>query len=103
MCTIKEDFLDEIKDKPTIHAACITYGSDWANNQKKVFLKIGYSPIDYDVFLSQIDIEFDGGFGSQEVFGYTWYDDGTWSERHEYDGSEWWEYKKTPDIPKECI
>lgn len=25
--------------------------------------------------------------------------DGTWLERHEYDGSEWWEYKSTPIKP----
>jgi hypothetical protein len=27
--------------------------------------------------------------------------DGTWSERGEYDGSEWWNYQKCPDIPSE--
>lgn len=27
--------------------------------------------------------------------------DGSWLERAEYDGSEWWEYKKTPEKPLE--
>lgn len=41
--------------------------------------------------------DYDAGFGGQEVnedlkvVGKDW-----WLERHEYDGSEWWEYKKLP-------
>lgn len=26
--------------------------------------------------------------------------DGSWFERHEYDGSEWWEYKEKPAVDK---
>ena len=43
---------------------------------------------------------YDEGFGSQEVatnllvVGDNW-----WLERHEYDGSEWWEYKEMPNTP----
>lgn len=44
-----------------------------------------------------LDFEYDIGYGGQELFGYIWYDDGTWSSRGEYDGSEWWEYIKCPD------
>ena len=47
--------------------------------------------------LPLIDFDYDNGYGSQKLFGYIWYTDGTWSERGEYDGSEWWEYKKMPD------
>lgn len=45
---------------------------------------------------------YDEGFGGQEVatdikvVGDFW-----WLERHEYDGSEWWEYKELPAKPKE--
>ena len=45
---------------------------------------------------------YDEGYGAQEVatdllvVGDNW-----WLERHEYDGSEWWEYKEMPNIPKE--
>lgn len=42
------------------------------------------------------DLSYDSGFGGQELFGYIWYEDGTWSERGEYDGSEWWEHKDRP-------
>ena len=49
-----------------------------------------------DQVLPQLDFEYDAGYGGQFLFGYIWYADGTWSERGEYDGSEWWEYKKRP-------
>ena len=26
------------------------------------------------------------------------FEDGTWLERGEYDGSEWWEYKQKPTL-----
>ena len=42
---------------------------------------------------------YDSGFGSAEVnedlkiIGYNW-----WMERREYDGAEWWEFKKRPQL-----
>ena len=49
-----------------------------------------------DQVLPQLDFEYDQGYGGQYLFGYIWYADGTWSERGEYDGSEWWEHKEKP-------
>ena len=46
--------------------------------------------------LESLDFEYDDGYGGQELFGYVLLDDMDWLERHEYDGSEWWEYKKYP-------
>ncbi len=49
----------------------------------------------FAVKASQID--YDSGYGGQElasnlvVVGPDW-----WLERHEYDGSEWWEFKTLP-------
>ncbi|EOL45797.1 hypothetical protein [Enterococcus caccae] len=43
---------------------------------------------------------YDNGYGGEEtatdllVVGEDW-----WLERHEYDGAEWWEYKKIPTEP----
>lgn len=45
---------------------------------------------------------YDAGYGAQKVakdllvVGEYW-----WLERHEYDGSEWWEYKEMPNMPEE--
>jgi hypothetical protein len=41
------------------------------------------------------------GYGGQTLFGTIWYTDGTWSTRGEYDGSEWWDHKTRPDVPKQ--
>ncbi len=47
--------------------------------------------------LPMLEFEYDCGFGSQELNGYIWYTDGTWSNRGEYDGSEWWQHQSRPD------
>lgn len=45
-----------------------------------------------------LDFSYDSGYGSQELFGFVLYSDGTWSEREEYDGSEWWVHREPPTI-----
>ena len=48
--------------------------------------------------LELMDFEYDDGYGGAEIardlviVGKDW-----WLERHEYDGSEWWEYKELPE------
>ena len=55
---------------------------------------------DMEEILEFLDREYDGGYGFQELFGTIWYEkEGTWSERDEYDGSEWWVYKECPELP----
>ena len=55
-------------------------------------------------FLSEADTDYDNSYGIEEVnmalvvVGNDW-----WLERHEYDGSEWWEYKKKPEKPKRQV
>lgn len=50
--------------------------------------------------LPKLDFEYDDGYGHQRLYGNIWFSDGTWSEREEYDGSEWWEYRLgCPDLP----
>lgn len=46
--------------------------------------------------ISNLNIEYDDGFGGQELFGIVRFKDGTWFTRGEYDGSEWWEYHAVP-------
>ena len=53
-------------------------------------------------FWELADVEYDDSYGAAEVavdlivVGADF-----WLERHEYDGSEWWEYKTLPKEPKE--
>lgn len=48
------------------------------------------------------DFEYDNGFGGQEIPPdlNIIFSDGSWLERGEYDGSEWWAFKQTPKIPQ---
>ena len=44
--------------------------------------------------------EYDDGYGGTEINeGLMVVGDSWWLERHEYDGSEWWEYKEYPKMP----
>lgn len=54
--------------------------------------------ITWEQFASLADFDYDDGFGGVQIreelliVG----DDDWWLERHEYDGSEWWEFKRLP-------
>ena len=58
---------------------------------KYIVLKEGHTQAEFDEFLQQLDDEYWDGFGGQELYGYVMFYDESWLERHEYDGSEWWE------------
>ena len=47
---------------------------------------------------SNLNFDYDEDYGSQELYGIVLFDDNSWLERAEYDGAEWWEYKKPPTI-----
>ena len=102
MTNCKKEFLEETKGLEIL-CADIEYGDDyWDESSKKhATLQVGFSDNELALFLSAINFEYDAGYGGQEVFGTIWYKDGTWSERGEYDGSEWWEHKTRPEIPDE--
>ena len=58
--------------------------------------------IELDEFVQFIsDFQYDSGYGCEYVppFILKMYD-GTWYERAEYDGSEWWKFNKAPDAPE---
>lgn len=103
MINAKEEFLAHIHGKESVACAVIRdYDAGWDDEEgKQIFLPMNYNRQQYDAFIAQLDFEYYAGYGGQEVYGVIWYEDGTWSERGEYDGSEWWEYKKSPVIPKE--
>lgn len=94
MINAKNEFIGQIGNKKVL-CCCLILG------KKSFELTTGWTNDDWNLFISSIDFEYDNGWGSQELFGTIWYTDGTWSERKEYDGSERWEYKSCPEIPKE--
>jgi hypothetical protein len=63
-----------------------------------------YGYFDWEYFVKIADIEYDNSYGAAEVakdlvvVGDDW-----WLERKEYDGSEWWTFKKLPIKPQNKI
>ena len=61
--------------------------------------KSDHSKMTVKEFLEHANFEYDDGYGLEEIntelilVGKDF-----WLERHEYDGSEWWEYKSMPNI-----
>lgn len=63
---------------------------------------VSFGWFSWDDFAGLANKTYNSGFGGQEVAsdlvvaGKNW-----WLERHDYDGSEWWEYKEQPQRPNE--
>jgi hypothetical protein len=99
----REEFLHHVDNRGGKEVLCaeITHQNDADKENVDVFwLPVGYGKEAGEKFLAMLDFEYDDTFGSQEVFGYIWFKDGTWSERMEYDGTEWYVHKSLPEIPE---
>lgn len=55
----------------------------------------------HDFFRMADEIDYDNGYGWQEIDPelYVMMKDGSWFEREEYDGSEWWHHVEVPMKP----
>lgn len=95
------EILQHIEGRPV---KCIhLHGREsWDPEEKgpAMFLPIGYTQEQFEQFLAVLNVHYDSGYGGQNLFGHIWYMDGTWSERGEYDGSEWWDHKYAPELPE---
>jgi hypothetical protein len=99
----KTEFLRAIGERKVL-CAQIRYEWDYGEESfTEYLLPAGYTPDQMLSFLQSLDFEYDNGYGGQELFGTIWYTDGTWSERGEYDGSEWWEYMSRPTVPASLL
>lgn len=96
----KTEFLSVVRDMKVL-CALIEIEPMFTDEFQKFPLKVGYTKKEYEEFLDSIDFNYDSGWGSQNLYGFIWFEDGTWMERYEYDGSESWDYKKCPEIPPE--
>jgi hypothetical protein len=95
----KDELLNLLKNQGvTLKCAIVQYGDHYSDAQNIFTLRCGFTPVEYDTFLTALDFNYDDGYGCQELFGTLWFSDGTWAERRVYDGSEWWERKVMPEI-----
>lgn len=97
MANAKEEFLEEIKDKKLICARIGLDENHFGDSPDWNILKPNYSQEDFDNFCKELDFEYDDGYGSQELFGIILFED-SYSDRYEYDGSEYWNNHKMPTI-----
>ena len=105
MTNAKQEFLDHIATETgnrTVRCAIITTCS--YDNPKQCILPVGYTKEDQEMFLEQIDFNYDAGYGVKELDGIIWYTDGlTWSARGEDAGSEWWDFNVVPTITPKLL
>jgi len=81
----------------SIAFAKIHYGDEMFEESIIAKLRSNRKESDELKFLDTLNsINYDNGYGGQELFGTIVFKDGTWLERGEYDGSEWWEHRKLP-------
>jgi hypothetical protein len=98
MTNIGEELLEHFKDigNPTISYWSMKYVDSDSDRPVMTFKDAGY--IDEPLFSTLVHINYNSGYGTQHLFGYVVYEDGTWSERVEYDGMESWVHRVCPDI-----
>ena len=94
MINLKKETLKDISDSN--HSLedidyCYIYQEGRFGDEVKVYTK-------GDFRTDLLNFNYDEGFGGQEVGGFIVFKDGTWLDRREYDGSEWWELQCKPII-----
>jgi len=107
MANAKEEFIMHVGNK-IVKCASIVYCPysfmDEDEKESSAYrLLVGYTQEQYNAFVDSLDFTYDDGYGLQELYGYIWFTDGTYSDRHEYDGSEHWDYHRAPGIPVSLI
>ena len=96
----QKEFQIFVKDKAPVICAyvmSIDYCED--GPPTPICLLLGFTEDEYLQFLAKLNFGYDSGYGSQNLDGIIWFRDGSWATRGEYDGSEWWDYHKRPDVP----
>lgn len=103
---VKKEFISHLekiqKNNKEVISAIIAL-KRFLDTDLKIVLNPNYNESEYNNFLKALNVKYNDGFGMQELYGYIWYNDGTWSERYEYDGSEYWVYKKCPSFQDKFI
>jgi hypothetical protein len=87
----KKELLEHIKDRAVEYVQVTRENRYYETQPIQGTLAEVLPALDFDYY--------EGHKGGQELIGTIWYVDGTWSERDEYDGSEWWSHRVRPALP----
>jgi hypothetical protein len=98
-----QEFLGAVCGNKVKCAYLTTYGENYEHGFIKNVLKANHNEAEYSEFLNSLNFEYDSGYGTQNLYGVIWLENGTWFSRAEYDGSEWWQHHHVPEIPDECL
>lgn len=101
LTNIKQELLEHVGDISNVKAVQLKLIQRTAHLQAVLLFHLPehYSEEDLAHFLRDIDTTYDDGYGWQELFGFIWWKDGTWSSRYEYDGRESWVHNEVPNYP----
>lgn len=101
MANIKDELLEHTNRIENVKAVQLKLEqrTEHLRSVQLFHLPEGYNDEQLQSFLNDIDREYDDGYGWQELFGFIWWKDGTWSSRYEYDGSESWIHNEVPTYP----
>lgn len=95
MNDITKELLEHLKDRPSVDLIKIRTTLSGSYDADENYIK-KYATVSVSLpeVLSQLDSA--DWENADEIVGFIWYADGSWSERDEYDGREWWEYQYCP-------
>lgn len=101
LTNIKQELLEHVGDISNVKAVQLKRIERTAHLKavQLFHLPENYSEEELAHFLCHIDTTYDDDYGWQELFGFIWWKDGTWSSRYEYDGREWWVHHEVPNYP----
>ncbi len=95
----REELLKNVRNLNAVKCIDISYCA-YGGESRDLSLVVGFDEKEAEEFLDSMEFEYDDEYGTQELYGTIWMKDGSWYEHWEYDGSEGWEYKASPEIPK---
>ena len=101
MIDARKELEEKINGK-TIKCALIGVDLDYHGlHEWEIKLKVSHSELHLNEFLHDLEFGYNNSYVIKYLYGIVWFTDDSWLERGEYDGSEWWEMKTLPNIPKE--
>ena len=92
MINAKEELLKKAGNARIVWAKVYV---EWEDREDSI-LKPNHTQKELEEFLNSLDFVYNNGYGTDYIGGTVMLSDGSWLERREYDGSEWWEKRHLP-------
>ena len=107
MINAKEELIKHIEEY-SLKLKCASITHEKSHRSRDIShglieLNVNHTTDDSDKFFEKLDFSYDNGFGLLELCGTLWYEDGSYSIRHEYECEESWVYCICPDIPEHLL